>query len=129
MERAQITPVPLSVFFEAVPVEELTIEGALLIRESASGGYSAVTATDSPIDLSVDPVDPAGHRSGDFPVGAIVANDPSIRHAVTALTSIGTIGEFFRATDALRSTDTLLLRARAPRVLGETQVRTYEVSR
>ena len=56
MERAENNPQPLSVFFPSVPVEELTVQHALLIRSPSRGEDEArngfglmVAASDHPI--------------------------------------------------------------------------------
>tara|TARA_B110001452_G_scaffold267537_1_gene277928 strand:+ start:4679 stop:5041 length:363 start_codon:yes stop_codon:yes gene_type:complete len=115
MERAENTPQPLSVFFPSVPVEELTIQHALLIRPPSSGEGDG---GDSP-GLMV--------AASDHPI----MQDPAIQHAVRALTSVGTIAEFFQAADTLRSSGVMRgLRSRGAsgRRSSETTVRTYVVA-
>ena len=115
MERAENTPQPLSVFFPSVPVEELTIQHALLIRPPSSGEGDG---GDSP-GLMV--------AASDHPI----MQDPAIQHAVRALTSVVTIAEFFQAVETLRSSGEMRgLRSRGAsgHRSSETTVRTYVVA-
>lgn len=89
MQRVQNIPQPMSVFFASVPVAELTSTNRLLtvprFDDTGDGGNSShllvVTSRSS------------------------IMQDPSIQHALRALTSVGSIADFLRAADTVRSTN------------------------
>lgn len=116
LERAQNDPQPATVFFPGVPVEELTIQHALLIRPP---GHGDSESSDGP-DVMV--------AASDHPI----MQDPAIQHSVRALTTVGTIAEFLQAADTLRSSGVFrgFRRGAASRrsQSGATTVRTYVVA-
>jgi hypothetical protein len=116
MERAENTPQPLSVFFPSVPVEELTIQHSLLIRPPSSGEGDGGDSRGLMVAASDHPIHPT---------------HPAIQHAVRALTSVGTIAEFFQAADTLRSSGvmrSLRSRGASGSRSSETTVRSYVVA-
>jgi hypothetical protein len=118
MERAENTPQPLSVFFPSVPVEELTIQHSLLIRPPSSGEGDGGDSRGLMVAASDHPIHP-------------IMQNPAIQHAVRALTSVGTIAEFFQAADTLRSSGvmrSLRSRGASGSRSSETTVRTYVVA-
>ena len=127
MERAENNQnnfQPLSVFFPSVPVEELTIQHALLIQPPSSGESDGGDSPGLMVAASDHPIHPT------HPIHPIM-QDPAIQHSVRALTSVGTIAEFFQAAQTLRSSGVMrALRSRGAsgRRSSETTVRTDVVA-
>ena len=114
MERAQNDPQTTTVFFPSVGVEEVTIQQTLLIRPPVHGEDDSSDSPGVMVTVSDHPI----------------MQDPAIQHVVRALTTVGTISEFFQATDELRSRGVFRsFRRVSPgrRPQSETTVRTYVV--